>query len=198
MLKKLLAVTLSCFLISTAVHHFLVPYQILDGGMIGIGLILNYAFGFNIATAILLCSIPVYVLAWFYNRPFFYTNISGLLLSVLLLEFVKPISFAMQAPPLFSAILGGLLIGTGIGVMLLHDITTEGLDLLAQLLANVCKINAGILIFLFDLVILAVGMLVLRQQEVVLSLITVTAAGLFSTLITFKKYAGPPVSTTQE
>ncbi|WP_284638017.1 YitT family protein [Paenibacillus silviterrae] len=194
MLKKTLAVLLSSFLISTAVHQFLVPFQILDGGMIGIGLILNYVLGWNIGAVILACSFPVYVLAWFYNRSFFYTNVIGLLISAVFLTFFQPVSFTLQTSPLFSAILGGILIGTGIGVMLLNDITSEGLDLFAQLLSRIFKMNAGMLIYLFDLLILTTGMLVLHQKEVVLSLITVTAAGLFSTLITFRKYAAPPVS----
>ncbi|MBU8908777.1 YitT family protein [Desertibacillus haloalkaliphilus] len=192
MFMKVSAVLIGSFLISFGINNFFVPHKILDGGIIGLGLIVHYQWGFNIGTTILLTSIPIYIYAWVYYRSFFINSIVGLVVSALFIDlfsFVKlPI---LQTSPLLDAIIGGLLLGVGVGAMFIYDISTGGLDLFAQMIAEAIKINVGIVVFIVDLIVVASGIVVISPQELVLSTIAVAATGIATTLLTIdpvKKY----------
>ncbi|WEG10849.1 YitT family protein [Pullulanibacillus sp. KACC 23026] len=155
--RKFFALIGASIVISVGINGFLIPYEFLDGGMIGIGLILNYAYGIKAGLAILLLSLPIYVYALIKERGLFIKSVHGLLLTSLLIDAFAPLSDEIFVPPLLSAILGGLLVGAGIGLMLRYETSTGGLDLLALFLSKKAGINVGILIFSFDCLVLLTG-----------------------------------------
>ena len=71
-LRKLSIIVLGSLLIAIGTDFYLVPFKVLDGGIIGIALIMNYMFGFKIGLVIILCSIPIFRISWVRNRTFFY------------------------------------------------------------------------------------------------------------------------------
>ncbi|MFC4617685.1 YitT family protein [Camelliibacillus cellulosilyticus] len=156
-MRKILSVFCGSILLSIGIDGFIVPYHLLDGGMIGIGLIVNYLSGIKPGLAMILLSAPIYVFAWFFYRQYFYNSIHGLLISSFFIDLMAPVKDFLHFPPLPSAVIGGLLIGTGIGLMLLVQVSTGGTDLLAQFIAQKTPINVGIVIFLIDAVVLFVG-----------------------------------------
>lgn len=70
-IKKGLALIIGSIFPSLGINLFLVPHKILDGGTVGIGLIANYLWGFNIGLTVIILSIPIFIYAWFHYRNFF-------------------------------------------------------------------------------------------------------------------------------
>jgi uncharacterized membrane-anchored protein YitT (DUF2179 family) len=68
MTGKILAVLVGSMLLGIGVNGFLVPHHLLDGGMIGIGLIMHYFYGWPTGLTMIFLSIPLYVLAWILER----------------------------------------------------------------------------------------------------------------------------------
>lgn len=178
--RKFFALIGASLLISVGVNGFLVPHEFLDGGMIGIGLILNYAYGIKAGFAILLLSLPIYVYALLRNRPLFFNSIHGLILTSFLIDALEPLSREVFVPSLLSAILGGLLVGTGTGIMLRYETSTGGLDLLALFVSRRTKINVGILIFLFDVTVLLTGHLLIGIPLTYSILVVISVGGMTS------------------
>lgn len=186
--KKLLAIFAGSFIISLGINNFFVPFHILDGGMIGLGLILHYLYEINVGVAILLLSIPIYCGAWFWYREFFYNSIIGFVVSALFIDFFQWLTFTVDdLSPLIAAIIGGTLLGIGVGIMFLYDISTGGLDLLAQMIADFFKMNVGIFIFIIDLIVVFAGISVITFDEMILSTIAVAATGVATTAIVILK-----------
>ena len=150
MVAKISAVLVGSLLLGIGVNAFLVPHHLLDGGMIGLGLIMHYFYGWQTGLTIIVLSIPLYVLAWFLERKYFFHSLHGLMVSSLFIDMFAPAENGLELGILPSAILGGILVGAGIGLMLRHDTSTGGTDLLAQLLNKFVYINVGILIFFID------------------------------------------------
>ncbi|GAJ41143.1 hypothetical protein GCA01S_058_00310 [Parageobacillus caldoxylosilyticus NBRC 107762] len=71
MLKKIMATIIGSIFLAIGINVFLVPHHLLDGGIIGIGLIVKYIWHVKAGLTIILLSIPLYIIAWFYYRPFF-------------------------------------------------------------------------------------------------------------------------------
>ncbi|WP_096202021.1 YitT family protein [Bacillus sp. FJAT-45350] len=190
MLKAIHALFIGSFIISIGINNFFLPYHILDGGIIGLALLLHYQWGFGVGLTIIITSIPIYFFAWKRYRYFFYNSIAGLVVSALFIDifaFIK-LDF-LQFGPLSSAIIGGLLLGIGVGIMFRVDISTGGLDLFAQMLADSFRVNIGIMVFLVDLLVVASGIFVVTPTEILLSTIAVTATGFATMLMTLDNFS---------
>ncbi|RLL43956.1 hypothetical protein D8M04_13765 [Oceanobacillus piezotolerans] len=188
MLKKAIAILLGSILIATGINLFVIPNHLLDGGIMGVGLIAKYALGVKPGLTIIILSTPLYLIAFFYNRSFFYNGVHGLLVSALFIDFFHPISYWNPSGGflLTGAIIGGVFIGTGVGILLLNDISTGGTDLLALILSNITAINAGIFIFLIDCMVLLFGWFTIQKVSFSYSLIMVITIGLTTTGIISK------------
>lgn len=188
--RKYVAMIIGSFLISIGTNFFLVPQKILDGGVIGIALIANYAFDLHIGFVIILCSIPMFIAAWIFNREIFYNSLSGMMISSLAIDLLSPYQayflkfFAPSAIP--SAFLGGGLIGTGVGVMLINHASTGGTDMVAHFLTKYVPLNVGVIILLMDMIIIGIGGTMFSVHTFWNSIITIVSGSVATGLITNK------------
>lgn len=105
-LKKGLVIIIGSICISLGINLFLTPYQILDGGVVGVALILYYLYQLKIGLMIIILSIPIFVIAWFKYRAYFYNSVHGLIASSFIIDLLKPIRNIIQIDAIYSAILG--------------------------------------------------------------------------------------------
>lgn len=186
--QKAVAIIIGSFFLSIGINFFLMPFELLDGGIIGIGLIINYLSGLKAGLAIIFLSLPVFLLAWIYNRAYFYNSIHGMLFSSfaidLLFPFHNDISSLFEFSPFHSSIVGGIFVGIGIGIMLRFETSTGGTDLIAQFLSENFKINVGVMIFFIDALVVCAGGILLSNDTFFLSIITIIFVGLATSLCT--------------
>lgn len=173
------------------VNVFLIHNHLLDGGTFGIGLILHYLTGAQVGLVAIIISIPVFFYVWFYNRTFFFNSLHGMLFSSFIIDIsyhpFRDLGNSFIQDSMVSAIVGGILVGTGIGIMLRFDTSIGGTDLLGQIIGNYANINPGVVIFLIDLCIVSIGSLIISGGSIVLSIITVTCVGTTTSLISIKR-----------
>lgn len=188
---KLVAIIIGSIFIAIGINFFLVPFQVLDGGMIGISLILNYLVETKIGLMFIILSTPIFVISFSYQREYFYEGISGMLVSAFIIDLFAPFQYYflyyIELTSFTSAVLGGALVGLGIGFMLRYKTSTGGTDLLAQFIAKWIPINVGLLIFIMDLIIIGLGGLLISLETFYHSLLTITAGGITTSLLTLKK-----------
>ncbi len=175
-------------LLSIGINLFLAPNQILDGGFIGLSLILYYLYNLTPGLMIIILSIPVFIIAWFKNRAYLYNSIHGLIISSLMIDLFKPLRVLMRMDAMFSAIIGGILIGLGIGIMLRAGISTCGSDLLALFINGKTGLNVGLLIFIFDSFVITLGGLLLSANTFLLSIVAIFFAGMTTSLVTSRTF----------
>lgn len=185
-IRKCIALIFGSTLLAIGINLLLAPYEILDGGIIGLALILNYLFHLKIGLMMIILSIPIFIIAWFKYRDYFYNSIHGLLLSSLLIDLFKPLRSINPLEPIPSAIVGGIFVGFGIGTMLRYKTSTGGTDLLAQFICDKTNINVGLLILIFDTIIIVLGGILLSPKTFVLSLIAIFFVGITTSIITRK------------
>ena len=181
-LKKVCCVLIGSLSLAIGINAFIIPYHLLDGGMIGLSLIVKYLWGYQTGLTICLLSLPIYLLAWLYFRPIFYNSLHGLLVSSFFIDICAPLNHLVHLPILLSAILGGLFVGLGIGILLRFNVTTGGLDLLAQFIAQKLSINVGLIILVIDALILVTGYKIIGIN-LILSGIIVCSVGVVTTLL---------------
>ncbi|MDQ0207850.1 YitT family protein [Alkalicoccobacillus murimartini] len=185
MWRYTLTLVVGCLLISIGINFFFTMYHLLDGGIIGIGLIAHYLWNTPVGLTIIVVSIPIYIMAWFYYRPFFYNSLAGVIVSSFFIDWVSLYSPDLAVlGPLASAITGGCMLGIGAGMMFRMEISTGGFDLLAQMIATKSPWNVGVIIVIFDMLAVVAGISVVTTEEIVLSTIAVISTGIATIIIT--------------
>ncbi|MFD0675009.1 YitT family protein [Cohnella sp. GCM10027633] len=187
-IPKLIAIVIGCLLIAAGIDFFLMPIKVLDGGIIGIALIANYLFGVRVGLFLFLCSIPVFVYAWFRDKTILVYSLYGMLFLSYFIDLLEPYSYHIRYEihlnPFASSTVGGLFIGLGFGILLRYNTSTGGLDLLAKLITAKRRINVGIIIWILDAVIVSIGGMLFSADTFYLSVATVCAGGLATSLFT--------------
>lgn len=72
-IEKMAAIIAGSMLVGVGINFFLIPYHLLDGGMIGIGLIFHYYIGLPTGLGVILSSIPLYIYAWYFEKNYLLT-----------------------------------------------------------------------------------------------------------------------------
>ncbi|WP_342431820.1 YitT family protein [Neobacillus sp. FSL H8-0543] len=171
-------------MIGIGVNSFIVPFHLINGGMFGISLVLNYLWGLKIGLLLILLNLPVYLLAFKSDPSYFYYGVIGAITSGFMIEILKPLNGIFHLPIISSVILGGIIIGLGIGVMLRNQISPGGMDLLALLLAKWSKINVGVIAFAMDTLLILSALVLLQEARLLYSLLIIAIVGLLVTFIT--------------
>ena len=174
-LARIIALVLGSLLLGIGINGFLVPHQLLDGGIIGIALILHYYFDIPAGLWSAILSIPLIIYAWVKDRKQFHGSVYGMIVTAIFIDVLAPYQFIL--PIWLSAILGGAICGIAVGLMLRYETSTGGTDLIAYFLAKMTPINIGIIIAFIDVVIVLLGYQTLGLQSVVFSTITILVAG---------------------
>ncbi|UOQ45954.1 YitT family protein [Halobacillus salinarum] len=189
LIHKSATILFGSFLLSIGINFFLVPYELLDGGVIGLGLIINYLTGVQAGLIIIVLSLPIFIMAWIWDRSYFYNSLHGMLFSSFAIDLLAPLhtGFSLENyfSSLWSSITGGLFIGTGIGIMLRSKTSTGGTDLLAQFLAKLFRMNVGLVIFFIDIAVIGLGGILISSQSFALSAVTIIFVGIATSACTW-------------
>ena len=167
-------------LVSLGINLFLIPHRLIDGGMTGIGLLLQYFYGWYPGQTIFFLSVPIYIVVFFLNRPLFFWSLFGLFLTSVWIDLLSPLRTVLQLPAPMHAMYGGTLIGSGVGLMLAYGMNTGGTDMIAQMIAMRYHIPPALTIFLIDFVILLFGLHALGTERTLFSLVAVVFVALFT------------------
>ena len=186
-MKKLFVLLLSTVFIGIGINMFLIPSQLINGGVFGVSLLIKYLWNFQVGHMLIALNLPIYLFSLFYDKSYFIKAIIGLIFTSTIIDWLAPLSHLLHLPIITNAILGGIIIGIGVGLMLRLHISPGGADLLALLISKSTGINPGIVILTIDFFIIIAGILLLQDISLVYSMITICCIGLcVSILNSFK------------
>lgn len=137
-IKEFAIITLGCILASIAVEYFYVPVHITGGGITGIAIVINYHMpSLPIGMLMMIMNIILFIVGFrFIGGNFGAKTIYasfGVAGTIWLIEmFFNP--HALTNDVLLSAIIGTLLLGTGLGIVFTQNASTGGTDIIAKVL----------------------------------------------------------------
>lgn len=139
---------------------------IMIGGMAGVAFLMHYAWGWNFGVVFVLVNLPFYWLSvrrmgWeFTLKTFVAVGICGLFTDLL----PRWAQYAHMTS-LYSALVGGALVGLGILFFIRHRASLGGVGILAVYLQSERGWSAGKIQMAFDTVLMCVAFLVLSPQK---------------------------------
>lgn len=169
-LKEYALVTLGALIAAVAISLFLAPHSVVSGGVSGIAIVINKFTGFPIGVAVLLMNIPLFLAgAIFLGKSFGIKSLYGAFVFSLFMD-ATTTNVYLTENVLMSALFGGTLLGIGFGFIFLTGATTGGTDILAALGNKIVPaIDLGKWFFIFDIIIISVGTIFMRNTELLLA-----------------------------
>ena len=145
--KRHLQLLIGCLLIATSYNLFLVPNNIVAGGVAGFAIIINYLFNIDNSLVILIGSIFLLILSYFLlGKEKTKATILGSLLFPVCVNLTQNIGNIIDIDTnqlLLISVFGGVVYGFGAGLIYKAGFTTGGTDIINQILSKYLKISMG-------------------------------------------------------
>lgn len=142
---------------------------LMTGGTPGLGFLLSYSTGLPLGVALFLVNMPFYLLAWRGMGWRFTLKTAAAVTALSLAVEVVRQALTLHAPPVYAALAGGTLIGTGLLVMFRHQASFGGLNVLALYLSRRFGWSVGKTQLTMDMMIFLCALLVLDARRVLWS-----------------------------
>lgn len=153
---------------------------LLTGGTAGVAFLLHYATGWSFGLMFFVVNLPFYWLS--FRRlgwPFSIKTFLAIALTSVLTE-IQPLAIEIgTVNPLWSAVIGGLMIGFGLLALYRHRASLGGIGILAIYLQDRFGWRAGLVQLAFDLSVLAVSFALLSPLVVACSVVGALVLNLF-------------------
>ena len=170
-LWNLFLILLGSIICAIAVNAILIPMQFFGAGLTGITLLIHYLIPVApVSLLYFLLNIPIFSMGWKYvGRRFFLYSIPGMIFFSVALEYV-----IMPLPvddKILAAILAGIIMGTGSGIILRSLGSAGGLDILSVIFLKLFSIRLGTTILVFNIAVLVAGALLFSLEQALYTLI---------------------------
>ena len=138
----LLIITLGAIIAGFALDSFLAPNDVIDGGVIGISMIISHVTNFNLGLIIVILNTPFIILAFKKMGAKFvcltaYANI----ILALALNFFH--NYKVTEDILLATVFGGIILGAGVGLILKNEASLDGTEILSLLISKKFGLSVG-------------------------------------------------------
>lgn len=171
---RIIMIILGAGFAAVSIELFLVPNQIIDGGVIGISLILDYLTPpyISFALLIIVLNLPFMYYGYkFIGKTFMWSS----LLAIVALAFIETTLHHIDPftnEPILATVFGGLILGVGVGLVIRHGGAMDGTEILGILLTKKLPFSVGEFIMFINIFIFLWAAFVFGPEQAMYSVMT--------------------------
>lgn len=160
--EQYVMISFGIILMAAGFYFFLIPLQLVAGGVTGLGIVLKYLFEIEISIFVLILNFFLLILGLVVlGKKIFLKSIYGSILFPLVLflfeRFVPLIDFDNDL--VLGTVFGGALVGIGFGLMLKYGGTSGGTDIPVKILNKKFDVPISTSVYLFDGIVVTIGII---------------------------------------
>jgi uncharacterized membrane-anchored protein YitT (DUF2179 family) len=179
-LRDYLMMTVGAVIMSLGLLWFLDPYQVTAGGVSGISIVLKNTFGLPLGMTMLAMNAPLFLIGLkVLGKRFGIRTLYGFVMFSLMVDLIDNVLYGLildtepyllsdpgnvqilkDLDPLLAAIFGGLLLGSGLGLVFRAQGSTGGSDIIAQMAVKYKISTAGQAFMVFDFLVISFGAII--------------------------------------
>lgn len=160
-LRDIVYIIVGIVVYSVGFTVFILPHEIVIGGMAGFSTLVFYATGEAVPVAVTMYGTNILLLACgyrFLGKGFVIRTVFGATLMSLVIGMLE--GYFTSHPPLIadttmSVVMGSVLLGIGIGVYYSHHGTAGGTDIVAAIMSSLSDVSMGRVMMIVDISIVA-------------------------------------------
>lgn len=169
--KKYIFLFMGAIIAAAGLEFFLVPNQIIDGGIVGISIMASHITGLSLSLFLVLLNMPFLYLG--YNqigKSFAISTVFSVLSLSYWVSVFHPIP-GLTKDLFLAAVFGGIAVGIGVGMIIRYGGSLDGTEVVAIILDERTGFSVGEIVMFFNLFILASAGLVFSWDKAMYSLV---------------------------
>ncbi|MDF2569193.1 MAG: hypothetical protein K0R55_797 [Sporomusa sp.] len=169
--KKYIILFIGSILAAIGLEIFLVPNQIIDGGIVGIAIMSSHLTGIDISFFLVLLNLPFLYVGYNHIGKTFALSTLFSIISLSGWVYVFHPVPELTNDLFLAAIFGGIILGIGVGLIIRNGGSLDGTEIMAILLDKRTGFSVGEIIMFFNLFILSAAGLVFGWEKAMYSLV---------------------------
>ncbi|WP_077622625.1 YitT family protein [Sediminibacillus massiliensis] len=169
-IARILPIIIGAFITAYGLEAVLIPNNVSDGGVTGLSIVGSQLSGIHLGILIALLNIPFVFLGYKQIGKSFavfsVVGIASLAVGTSIMHHIPPI---VEGDTLLVTVVGGIIIGTGMGIALRNGGALDGIDMLAVLLSRKLPFGTSDLILFLNLFVFIIVSTVFGLQGAILS-----------------------------
>jgi len=172
LINKLIFLTLGAIIVAFGLESFLVPNEIIDGGIVGISIMASFLTQIPLGLFTFFLNVPFLILGYKHlGKKFVFLSLySTAMLSIFVTLFhnVPRITSDM----LLASIFGGIIVGIGVGIILRNNGSLDGTEIVALVFGKKIPFSTGEIIMFINIFIFAAAAIVFNVNQAMYSVLT--------------------------
>lgn len=170
-LKRFIFITIGAILMAIALELFLVPNKLLDGGIVGISIMMSHFLKLPIGLFIFILNIPFFYLGYKQiGKTFAFSTLYGIGILSIGTALLHPVP-AFADEKFLVTIFGGVILGLGVGLVIRYGGSLDGTEILAILINNKTPFSVGEIVMVINFFIYTVAGFVFTWESAMYSVI---------------------------
>lgn len=169
---RYILISIGAALAAVSLELFLIPNSVIDGGIIGVSLILNFMTGIPFGVLILIINLPFLFFGYKHIGKNFFISSSYAITLLAIIEIPLKSVGPFVTDPLLATVFGGLILGAGVGLVIRHGGALDGTEILGILLTKKIPFSVGEFVMFFNIFIFTWAGFVLTWEKAMYSIIT--------------------------
>ncbi|WP_414697737.1 YitT family protein [Peptacetobacter sp. AB845] len=178
-LKDISLILIGSTILAFGVYNFYYLNSITEGGVLGIILLLKNIFGFDVSIAGAILDIALLIMGFkMFGKKFFVYSVGASVGFSVLYDIFETVGPLVPQMGMFtSAVLGGLSVGIGCGIMMRVGCASGGDDALAMIISKVTSLKLSTVYLITDGVVLLLSVSYIPAVKLVYSIVAVLISG---------------------
>jgi uncharacterized membrane-anchored protein YitT (DUF2179 family) len=176
MIRQFFIIITASVLVAFALNMFLLPHQILVGGVTGIGMIIGLLTPLNTGWVIFAINIPIFILGILYlGKRFVVFSILSVFVTAFSMQFIAV--EAITSDPIIASVFGGVIAGIAIGLIIRFGGSSGGLDIIGLILIQKRDFPLGAVMFAMNGVVIFISGFLFNWDLALYTLLSIFVTG---------------------
>ncbi len=169
--KRYFFLFIGSILAAVGLEIFLIPNNIIDGGIVGISIISSYLTKLPLSMYIFVLNLPFLFLGYKQiGKTFVFSSLFSIASLSIWVHFLHPIS-GLTDDVLLATVFGGIILGAGVGMIIRYGGSLDGTEMVAIIINKRTPFSVGEMVMFFNIFILSSAGLVFGWNRAMYSLI---------------------------
>lgn len=171
-LKRFIFITIGAILMGVALEKFLVPYDIIDGGIAGISIMVSHLTSVPLSALLFVINIPFLIIGYKQlGKGFAFSTLYGIAVMSITTGFLHHTG-PFPDDKLLAVLFGGIVLGMGVGLVIRYGGCLDGVEVISILISKRLRVSVGNIIMVFNVIIFIIAGFVFEWSSAMYSMIT--------------------------
>ncbi len=170
-ISRVFFLLMGSMLTAVGLEVFLIPNNIIDGGIVGISIIASYLTKWPLGLFIFVLNVPFLILGYKQiGKTFVLTSLFSISCLSIFVNFLHPVASLTQ-DVLLATVFGGIVLGFGVGLIIRYGGSLDGTEMVAIMFNKQTVFSVGETVMLFNVFIISSAGLVFGWDRAMYSLL---------------------------